>query len=438
MDKTMSLSQTLTMREPSTASKPTSQSAPWQWKHYVCIDSTNREAERLIYSGSFGLSYTSRENPCVSLVVSADEQTHGRGRLNREWVSEASQGMYASFVVTMSHEFYEAYGSWLSTCAGLSAIYALRDVCNLPVQLKWPNDLYIDGKKLGGILCQMCVLSNVNDYSSGQSFDRSHASNSENERIAVIMGIGINISSSPKLNSSSDESDNPYSATSIAENVRESASGVHEQGDRHSQLIDSAAIARELIVSIAAHIDELLKSLKLPTSQVGAIDSLYSADSAKSTSIRPVAPQNSALTSSVSQNVAIQNSSQEIDSSQCLPSISRIRAEAVAYSCTLGKRVKVEFAQNLSQLTAQSKPQPTAQQKAQESLQTIPQKQQASLDSSHFSDSSRILDSSQILDESRILYATAIDIAQDASLEILPDNSSTTLRVTAGDVTHLR
>lgn len=82
-----------------------------------------------------------RAMPIGSIVV-ADHQTAGRGRLERRWESPSGTALLVSFVL--------APNPLLSLAAGVAA----AEACGPNVRLKWPNDLLLNGKKLGGILVE--------------------------------------------------------------------------------------------------------------------------------------------------------------------------------------------------------------------------------------------------------------------------------------------
>ncbi|HEV2477481.1 MAG TPA: biotin--[acetyl-CoA-carboxylase] ligase [Candidatus Dormibacteraeota bacterium] len=82
-----------------------------------------------------------RELPLGSIVV-ADHQTAGRGRLERRWESPQGTALLVSFVLLPR--------PLLSLAAGVAA----AEACGPDVRLKWPNDLLLHGKKLGGILVE--------------------------------------------------------------------------------------------------------------------------------------------------------------------------------------------------------------------------------------------------------------------------------------------
>lgn len=124
--------------------------------------STNGDAKKLIQEG------------CVDgTVVLAENQTSGRGRLGKKWISNTGLGMYCSIVYYPDCERDEF--SKMTLVAGLAVAEILEELGIGNVMLKWPNDIYIDGKKCGGILCEAVL-------------DKS--------RDAIIMGIGINVNHS--------------------------------------------------------------------------------------------------------------------------------------------------------------------------------------------------------------------------------------------------
>ena len=78
----------------------------------------------------------------VGSIVIADHQTAGRGRHERRWDAPPGTSLLVSFVLP-PHPL-------LSLAAGVAA----AEACGQPVRLKWPNDLLLDGRKLGGILVE--------------------------------------------------------------------------------------------------------------------------------------------------------------------------------------------------------------------------------------------------------------------------------------------
>jgi BirA family biotin operon repressor/biotin-[acetyl-CoA-carboxylase] ligase len=110
--------------------------------HFFKTDSTNRVALELGHAGE-----------PEGAVVLAEEQTAGRGRAGRAWVSDRATGLYVT--VLLRPKLAPVQAPLLTMMAGLSARAAVQTLTGLAVDLKWPNDLLIGGKKAGGILTEM-------------------------------------------------------------------------------------------------------------------------------------------------------------------------------------------------------------------------------------------------------------------------------------------
>jgi len=110
--------------------------------HYFKTDSTNRIAMELGFAGE-----------PEGTVVLAEEQTAGRGRAGRSWHSEKGTGLYVS--ILLRPRLAPAQAPLLTMLAGISAQAAVESLTGLTAELKWPNDLLLKGKKLGGILTEM-------------------------------------------------------------------------------------------------------------------------------------------------------------------------------------------------------------------------------------------------------------------------------------------
>lgn len=106
------------------------------------IDSTNTRALELAADGA-----------PHGLVVAARQQTAGRGRQGKTWVSPLDAGLYISFLLRPQVELTQI--PLISLATGAAVARALRSACGIQVGLKWVNDIVYDGKKLGGILAEM-------------------------------------------------------------------------------------------------------------------------------------------------------------------------------------------------------------------------------------------------------------------------------------------
>lgn len=111
-----------------------------------------------------------RGEPAGAVVV-AEEQTQGRGRLGRPWISEAESGLY--FSVILRPGVPAAHAAVVTLALGLAAARAIQSVTGVPCDLRWPNDVLIGGRKCCGILAEMTA---------------------EGEQVRhIIAGIGINV-----------------------------------------------------------------------------------------------------------------------------------------------------------------------------------------------------------------------------------------------------
>ena len=122
------------------------------------LPSTNSEAARRASDGA-------AEGVCIV----ANEQTAGRGRLQRQWVSPKDAGLY--FSIVLRPQFDQGLWPLLTLAAAVAVHDALLEACAIETDIKWPNDILAAEKKLCGILAETV------ETSQGR---------------AVILGIGIN------------------------------------------------------------------------------------------------------------------------------------------------------------------------------------------------------------------------------------------------------
>lgn len=93
-----------------------------------------------------------RENP-GGLVIVADSQTRGRGRMGRRWISPPGVNLY--FTVVLNSPFSPEESSIFVIASAVAAAEAIRKYAGLNATIKWPNDIMINGRKTGGILVEM-------------------------------------------------------------------------------------------------------------------------------------------------------------------------------------------------------------------------------------------------------------------------------------------
>ena len=130
-------------------------------QYFERVDSTNTFAKKILMEGE---SYPD--------IIIANEQEQGRGRLGREFYSPKGTGIYCSFILD---PFIKIENSILVTVAASVAVSrAIEKVTNKDTRIKWINDIYIDDKKVCGILTEA-----VTDFETGIIGK-------------IILGIGIN------------------------------------------------------------------------------------------------------------------------------------------------------------------------------------------------------------------------------------------------------
>jgi BirA family biotin operon repressor/biotin-[acetyl-CoA-carboxylase] ligase len=128
--------------------------------HRDTVDSTNRLAAEL-----------ARDGAAEGTTVLAEQQTAGRGRLGRSWVSPARLNLYASVVLRPAIPPLEV--PRLTLVAGVVVADAIRATAPVDARIKWPNDVLIGGRKVAGVLTEL---------------------EAEAERVRfVIVGIGVNL-----------------------------------------------------------------------------------------------------------------------------------------------------------------------------------------------------------------------------------------------------
>jgi BirA family biotin operon repressor/biotin-[acetyl-CoA-carboxylase] ligase len=104
-------------------------------------------------------------------VCIAEHQSAGRGRRGRQWVSPFASHIYMSMYWLLEEGMSAAMG--LSVVTALAVSDAIKQLYNIDVQLKWPNDIYLDGVKLAGILIDL----------EGQTTEECHC----------VIGLGLNL-----------------------------------------------------------------------------------------------------------------------------------------------------------------------------------------------------------------------------------------------------
>ena len=124
------------------------------------IDSTNAKAKELAENGA----------KHGTLVV-ADSQSAGRGRLGRTWESQEGTGIFMTLI--LKPEVAMDRASMITLVTALAVAHGIKEVTGADVKIKWPNDIVLHGKKICGILTEMIVQPDNENY--------------------LVVGIGINV-----------------------------------------------------------------------------------------------------------------------------------------------------------------------------------------------------------------------------------------------------
>ena len=130
--------------------------------YYATVDSTNTEAKRQAMAGAReGLVVLAEAKRLLNagyrgnFLVVADEQTAGRGRQGKQFYSPRGTGIYMTVVVHHGRRLQDAVS--VTTAAGVAVCRAIEELTDKHPQIKWVNDVYIDDKKICGILTEAVV-----------------------------------------------------------------------------------------------------------------------------------------------------------------------------------------------------------------------------------------------------------------------------------------
>ena len=161
------------------------------------------------------------EGAAHGTLVTADMQTAGRGRMGRSFCSPAGGSIYMSVVLRPKTDMQSS--QLITSCIAAAAADAVDRVCGTDVKIKWVNDLYLNGKKICGILTE----ASINFESGGLDY--------------AVAGIGINLKSVKK---------------SFPEELLEIASSVE---DETGNLPGRCRLIAEILKNIDSYIQDIEK-----------------------------------------------------------------------------------------------------------------------------------------------------------------------------------
>ena len=175
-------------------------------------DSTNIDAKRYAQDGA--------EH---GTVIVADMQTNGRGRRGRMWQSPSGSAIYMTIV--LKPDFLPDKASMLTLVMALSVAEAITEVTGLAADIKWPNDIVVNRKKVCGILTEMNAKQDYIDY--------------------VVIGVGINV------NNLTEE---------FSEEIRQTATSLRIESNR---LISREAVLERVLFHFERKYDIYVRKLDL-------------------------------------------------------------------------------------------------------------------------------------------------------------------------------
>jgi BirA family biotin operon repressor/biotin-[acetyl-CoA-carboxylase] ligase len=163
-----------------------------------------------------------QEGASHGTVVVAETQTAGRGRSGRQWYSPAGKNLYCSVVLRSmpSPDQLTLWLSWIPLIAGLATARAVQTSAALQPSVKWPNDILVGTRKLGGTLCESTGLGSAHPF--------------------VVVGIGLNVN---------------LLEHEFPDDLRELATSMAIEADRP---FDRAAVLAALLLELETRCDAFL------------------------------------------------------------------------------------------------------------------------------------------------------------------------------------
>jgi BirA family biotin operon repressor/biotin-[acetyl-CoA-carboxylase] ligase len=123
-------------------------------------------------TNTLALTLAESEEPHGTVIL-AEHQTAGKGRLGRSWISPPHKNIYCSLILRDSR--LQKHVTWIPLVTGLALSEAIHTTHTITTSLKWPNDILVGTKKIGGILCESTSRGNTTG--------------------ALIVGVGVNVNS---------------------------------------------------------------------------------------------------------------------------------------------------------------------------------------------------------------------------------------------------
>ena len=132
-------------------------------RNYIYFDSVESTMDVALRLGM--------SNEKEGVVVCAEEQTKGKGRLRRKWASPKNKGIYLSILLRPKLPMYDI--PKLTLMSAVSLCETIKEFSHIDAEIKWPNDILVKGKKMAGILTEMNAEMDIVHF--------------------IVIGIGLNV-----------------------------------------------------------------------------------------------------------------------------------------------------------------------------------------------------------------------------------------------------
>jgi BirA family biotin operon repressor/biotin-[acetyl-CoA-carboxylase] ligase len=156
------------------------------------------------------------------LAVFARHQRRGKGREGRTWLAKPDSSILCSVLIQLEGKSSDHFGA-ISLSAAIAAAQAVIQTFQLPVKIKWPNDIYLHGKKLAGILIE------------------SAPGNSR--QVSFIIGVGMNLTQQPE---------------DFPPELRDLATSISQALGRPVEEFERVQLARELLIQLDNNLEKML------------------------------------------------------------------------------------------------------------------------------------------------------------------------------------
>ena len=200
------------------------------WKNIFVYDRVNSTNELALFLAA-------KDDLLTSIVIIADSQEKGKGRLGRIWISPPGRNIYMSIAFKPGLDTRDA--TMLTLLTSVACAHAIKKISGLQVSIKWPNDLILSGKKLGGILTEIRAdIDKVN--------------------LAVI-GIGMNVNMR--------KGDFPEEIRSIATSIKEESGKCCSRNELVIEILRQVEHFYGMLMELGKH--PLLNEWKILSSTLG-------------------------------------------------------------------------------------------------------------------------------------------------------------------------